>query len=107
MSGYQQAPSYGNFDPRWSSSQPVGYDPNMPYPSYDMERPYFPAQDPQTAYGANAGYFPTGDPRYLYPQASYLLPQAVPVCIVFVSVSILVILHIDPESSTSYVSTTP
>ncbi|EGE03271.1 hypothetical protein TEQG_02305 [Trichophyton equinum CBS 127.97] len=78
MSGYQQAPSYGNFDPRWSSSQPVGYDPNMPYPSYDMERPYFPAQDPQTAYGANAGYFPTGDPRYLYPQASYLLPQPVP-----------------------------
>lgn len=106
MSGYQQAPSYGGFDPRWSNSQPVGYDPNMPYPSYDMERPYFPAHDPQTVYGASAGYFQTGDPRYLHPQASYLLSQPVPVCIAFVSVFILVILHIDPESYTSYVSTT-
>ncbi|EFR01462.1 hypothetical protein MGYG_04470 [Nannizzia gypsea CBS 118893] len=77
MSGYQQTPSYGNFDPRWSSSQPVGYDPNMPYPPYDMEQPYIPPQDPQAVYGANVSYFTTGDPRYLQSQA-YLLPQSVP-----------------------------
>ncbi|KAM5437247.1 hypothetical protein McanMca71_001142 [Microsporum canis] len=78
MSGYQQAPSYGNFDPRWSTNQPTGYDPNMPYPPYNMNQPYMSTQGPQAVYGANLGYLPTGDPRFLHTQASYLFPQPVP-----------------------------
>ncbi|KAK2875190.1 hypothetical protein FQN49_001707, partial [Arthroderma sp. PD_2] len=98
MSGYPPPPSYGGADPRWPANQPTGYDPNMPYPPYNMNQSYLTPHDPHTMYTAhagdpymnhgthqfaansnpNVGYMPAGDPRYLQSQAPYIFPQNLP-----------------------------
>ncbi|KAF3480116.1 uncharacterized protein GIQ15_05463 [Arthroderma uncinatum] len=72
MSGYPPAPSYGGADPRWPANQQAGYDPNMPYPPYNMNPPYVPPRDPHTMYGAHAGA------PYMNPGAHPFTPNNIP-----------------------------